>query len=92
MKGLIPQHSFIYDGLQLNVFHADKGEGLIQHIHSYPHATICHNGSLIIRMETKERVINKDSGAFNLPANQWHEFEALEDDTVFVNIFSEGKY
>jgi quercetin dioxygenase-like cupin family protein len=43
-------------------------------------------------MESKQKVINKHSGAFNLPANEWHEIEALEDDTVFVNVFSEGKY
>lgn len=26
------------------------------------------------------------------PAGEWHEIEALEDDTVFVNVFAEGKY
>jgi len=25
-------------------------------------------------------------------AAEWHEIEALEDGTVFVNVFSEGKY
>ena len=25
-------------------------------------------------------------------ANEWHEIEALEDGTVFVNVFAEGKY
>jgi hypothetical protein len=25
-------------------------------------------------------------------ANEWHELEALEDGTVFVNVFAEGKY
>ena len=28
----------------------------------------------------------------NLPAGEWHEIEALEDGTVFVNVFAEGKY
>jgi len=28
----------------------------------------------------------------NLTANEWHEIEALEDVTVFVNVFAEGKY
>lgn len=27
----------------------------------------------------------------NLVANEWHEIEALEDGTVFVNVFSENK-
>jgi hypothetical protein len=92
MINLAPQHSFTYDGATINVFHAAKGEGLPRHQHSYSHATICHNGSCAIRLEGKERIITKDDGAFNLPANEWHEIEALEDNTVFVNVFAEGKY
>ena len=92
MIALTPQHSFTYDGARLNVFHAAKGEELSQHSHNYSHATICHNGSCVIRMEGKKKVIDKHSGAFNLPAVEWHEIEALEDNTVFVNVFSEGKY
>lgn len=87
-----PKHSFTYDGAHLNVYHVSKGFGLPRHDHAYSHATICHSGSCIIRMEGKEKVIDKHSGAFNLPAGQWHEIEALEDDTVFVNVFAEGKY
>ncbi len=87
-----PKHTFTYDGAQLNVYHASKGFGLPKHSHNYSHATICHNGSCAIRMKGKEKIIDKHSGAFNLPANEWHEIEALEDDTVFVNVFSEGKY
>jgi quercetin dioxygenase-like cupin family protein len=92
MIALVPQHSFTYGGSIYNVHHASKGEGLPKHSHSFSHATICHNGSCAIRMEGKEKVIDKHSGAFNLPANEWHEIEALEDDTVFVNVFAEGKY
>jgi quercetin dioxygenase-like cupin family protein len=89
MIGIIPQHSFIYDGAKLNVYHAAKGEGLPNHSHIYSHATICHNGSCVIKMKNKKKIINKHSGAFNLPPNEWHEIEALEDNTVFVNIFAE---
>jgi quercetin dioxygenase-like cupin family protein len=92
MIGIAPQHTFTYDGAQVNVYHASKGEGLPRHSHNYSHATICHNGSCIVRLEGKERVINKHSGAFNLSGGEWHEIEALEDETVFVNVFSEGKY
>jgi len=91
MINVTPKHSFTYDGAQLNVYHANKGEGLPKHQHIWSHATICHSGSCMIRMEGKERVIDKNSGAFNLPANEWHEIEALEDNTVFVNVFAEGK-
>jgi quercetin dioxygenase-like cupin family protein len=92
MITLKPQHSFTYDGAQINVYHANKNEGLEKHHHIWSHATICHNGSCVIKMQNKEKIINKHSGAFNLPANEWHEIEALEDNTVFVNIFSENKY
>ena len=92
MIGMKPTHSFAYDGLRINVFHALKGQGIPKHAHNYSHATICHNGSCVIRTEEKERVITKDDGAFNLIAGKWHEIEALEDNTVFENIFADGKY
>ena len=81
-------HTFDYNGNKHNVFHVSKGEGLPKHEHTFNHATICHSGSCIIRKENLEKVIDKNSGAFDLKANEWHEIEALEDNTVFVNIFA----
>ena len=92
MIALTPRHSFTYDGAQLNVYHANKGEGLPRHEHIYSHATICHSGSCAVRVEEKELVMTKDTQPVNLPAGKWHEIEALEDNTVFVNVFAEGKY
>jgi hypothetical protein len=86
-----PKHVFTYDGAQLNVYHASKGYGLPMHSHAWSHAVICHNGSCLITVGIKKKVIDKHSGAFNLPAHVGHEIEALEDDTVFVNVFSEDK-
>ena len=85
------RHSFTYDLAQVNVYHANKGEGLPSHQHIYSHATICHNGSCLVSLEGRSYTIDKNSQPLNLPANEWHEIEALEDDTVFVNIFAEGK-
>jgi quercetin dioxygenase-like cupin family protein len=85
-------HSFTYDGVVLNVYHANKGEGLPKHEHNFSHATICHAGSLLVRKENKELIMTKDTQPVNLVANEWHEIEALEDGTVFVNVFAEGKY
>ena len=87
-----PRHTFTYDGATLNIYHVSKGQGLPKHQHTFSHATICHAGSIIVRKEHKELVMNKDTQPVNLVANEWHEIEALEDYTVFVNIFSEGKY
>jgi quercetin dioxygenase-like cupin family protein len=84
-------HSFTYDGTVLNIYHANKGEGLPRHEHVYSHATLCHSGSCVIRKEGKELTMTKMTQPVNLKANEWHEIEALEDDTVFVNVFAEGK-
>jgi quercetin dioxygenase-like cupin family protein len=75
----------------INVFHANTGEGLPRHEHGYDHATLCASGSCIIRKEGKELTIDKNTQPLNLVADEWHEVEALEDGTVFINIFSEGK-
>jgi len=87
-----PTHNFTYDGATLNVYHANKGEGLAKHDHMYSHATVCHSGSCLVSLEGRTHTINKYSKPLNLPAGEWHEIEALEDDTVFVNVFAEGKY
>ena len=82
----------IYDGVTLFTYHANKGVGLPRHEHSYSHLTMCHAGSIIVRKEGRELVMTKDTQPVNLVANEWHEIEALEDGTVFVNVFAEGKY
>lgn len=89
---IVPVHNFTYDGARLHVFHAKKGEGLPKHEHKYSHATICHSGSCVVRVEGKELVMTKETQPVNLLANKWHEIEALENGTVFVNVFAEGKY
>jgi quercetin dioxygenase-like cupin family protein len=88
---IAPQHSFTYDGAQINVFHANKGEGLPRHEHIYAHATFCTSGSCVIRKEGKEVIFTKNTKPANLVAGEWHEIEALEDNTVFINVFAEGK-
>jgi quercetin dioxygenase-like cupin family protein len=92
MISVAPRHSFTYDGAQLNVYHADKGEGLPAHSHTFSHATMCNAGSCWIRKEGKEVLIDKNTQPINLVAGEWHEIEAAEDGTVFVNVFAEGKY
>ena len=85
------KYSFNYEGTTINIFHANKGEGLPKHEHIYAHATMCHSGSCIVRKENKEFIINKEHTPVNLKEKEWHEIEALEDNTVFVNIFAENK-
>lgn len=87
-----PHHSFVYDGARLNVFYVNKGEGLPRHEHAFAHATFCCAGSCYVRKEGKEILITKETQPLNLKELEWHEIEAAEDGTVFINVFAEGKY
>jgi len=87
-----PKHDMIYGGFIVKVYHANKGEGIPTHAHPYSHATICMAGSCKLTQEGKSVITNKDSTPVNLLAGKWHEIEALENNTVFVNVFAEGKY
>jgi hypothetical protein len=84
-------HKVIYDGVAVHIFHVNKGEGLARHEHTYAHLTMCHAGSCVVRKEGKELIMTKNTQPVNLLADGWHEIEALEDNTIFVNVFSERK-
>lgn len=87
-----PRFSVTQDGVTLNVYHADTGQGLPRHEHIYSHLSFCHAGKVRITKENLDMVMTKDSQPINLRAQEWHELESLEDGTIFVNVFSEGKY
>ena len=88
MSPLAPRHSFNFGGTTHNIYHANKGEGLPRHEHNYPHATVCHAGSCVIRKDGKEVVLTNESTPAILVGSEWHEIEALEDGTVFENSFT----
>jgi quercetin dioxygenase-like cupin family protein len=88
---VLPKHNMAYGGSIVRVYHANKGEGIPMHSHAYSHATICMAGSCKLTQEDKSVITNKDSTPVNLLAGKWHEIEALEDGTIFVNVFAEGK-
>jgi hypothetical protein len=54
----------------------------------YSHLVFCHAGKILITKENVRREMDKNSQPVNLLAGHWHEIEALEAGTVFVNIFS----
>lgn len=87
-----PAHQVNYDGATLNIFHVNKGQGLPAHNHLYAHATMCMAGSCAVRKDGREIIMTKETQPVNLVAIEWHEIEALEDSTVFANMFAEGKY
>lgn len=88
MNTLIPRFVVAQDNITLNVYHANNGEGLPKHEHTFSHLTFCHSGSCLVRNERRSLVMNKDTQPVNLLANEWHDIEALEDGTVFVNVFT----
>jgi quercetin dioxygenase-like cupin family protein len=89
--GVGPRHVFTYDGAILNIFHANRGEGLPRHEHNYAHASFCTAGKCVVRKENKQLIMDKTTTPVNLLENEWHEIEALEDGTVFVNVFAAHK-
>lgn len=82
---------FVYENTQIEIYHANKGEGIGKHSHNFSHATMCNAGSCWVRKEGKEILVTKETQPINLVANEWHEIEAAEDGTVFINVFAEGK-
>jgi quercetin dioxygenase-like cupin family protein len=91
MNAVAPRFMVTQNGTSLAVYHANKGEGLPKHDHTFSHLTMCHAGSCVVSNERRSLVMTKDTQPVNLVANDWHEIEALEDGTVFVNVFAEGK-
>lgn len=86
VQDVLPSHSFSYGNTTFNVMNVNKGEGISKHEHTFNHIIICLKGSCKITKENIMKTIDKNSGAINLKENEWHEIEANEDDTVFVNI------
>lgn len=91
-KLIAPRYKLLEYGVAINVYHANGGEGLPAHSHEYSHLTCCHNGSILVRKENIEKILTKNDDPIMLKPIEWHEITALEDNTVFVNIFAEGKY
>ncbi len=89
---ITPKFTITQNNTTINIYHANKDEGLPKHEHKFAHLTMCHSGCCIIRKEGVEFIMTKDTQPVNLTENEWHEIHSLEDNTVFVNIFAEGKY
>lgn len=89
---VFPKHSFTYEGTNVHIYQANKGEGIPKHTHDYSHAVACTAGSCKITKENKEVEINIMSQPVNLVGQEWHEIEAIEDGTSFITVFKEGKY
>lgn len=91
-KQAMPTYSFNVDGVTVNTFHIPKaGEGHPKHEHKYDHVTQVHAGRLLVTTPSVVFEMTPTTKPIKFPANEWHELEALEDGTVFMNIFAVGK-
>lgn len=75
-----------YKGLKISQYFLNKGEGLPKHEHEYNHLTVCVLGSCVIRKENLELTLTAKDNAVDLTAKEWHEIEALEDNTIIINM------
>ena len=87
---VVPQQTFVFDGVRTDVYRCARGEGLIPHQHSYEHLTVCLQGRCQVRLQDREGVIELNEGdkPLLLPRDRWHEITALTDSTVFANMFT----
>ena len=87
-----PKYIFSYGNMTFNLYHANTGEGLLKHSHTVSHLTVTTSGKTVTRKENIHKEMNKDNPPLILKEDEWHEIEALEDDTVFINIFNGKNY
>jgi hypothetical protein len=69
----------------------NKGEGLRQQAKNSKHAIVCIFGLCVVKTNNFEKVIKVGSQPVNLMAGEEYKIEGLEDGTVFMTVFAEGK-
>jgi len=82
--------SYLYNKTNNAIYKANVGEGLPRHEHIFAHTTVCIQGKIIVRKENKEIIISERENPLLLTENEWHEIEAIEDNTIFINQFPLG--
>jgi len=84
---ITPIFRYNYNRTNNAIYKANIGEGLPRHQHTFAHTTVCVQGKIIVRKENKELTITFGDSPLLLIANEWHEIEALEPNTIFINQF-----
>lgn len=85
MFSLAPTTRYVYNGVNSAIYIANAGQGLPRHEHGFAHTTVCIQGRLVARKEGKELELTPNDAPLLLTANEWHEIEALEPNTIFMN-------
>jgi len=89
---LEPKYHCQWDNTNFFIYHANKGEGHSEHEHPYAHAVACFAGKIKVTKEKISVVLTSENEPVRLKENEWHEIEALEDNTIFMNIHSVDRY
>jgi quercetin dioxygenase-like cupin family protein len=79
---------FSIGNTMVNIYAANRGEGLPQHEHPYPHITFVTSGACLLKMADRVFTLKGWDQPVELPANKWHEIVAEEDGTIFGNIWT----
>jgi quercetin dioxygenase-like cupin family protein len=85
MFSLAPTTRYVYNGVNSAIYTADVGQGLPRHEHTFAHTTVCIQGRMVVRKEGKELELTPLDSPLLLAAAEWHEIEALETNTIFMN-------
>jgi quercetin dioxygenase-like cupin family protein len=83
-----PIHDVSMNGVYFQIFHANIGEGVNRHDHPHGHATMCHAGKILVSKDGVQLYMDKNTPPVLLKGGSWHQIEAIEDGTVFVNVFA----
>jgi quercetin dioxygenase-like cupin family protein len=78
-----------WDGMLLSLFQMDAGDKIEQHSHPFQHTTGVARGSTRVTLFGDVQVstiMHPGDRDFPFPANLEHEIEAMEDDTIIVNL------
>ena len=81
---------FVYNHTVNAIYKGGVGEGLPQHQHTFAHTTVCIQGRIVVRKEGKQVERTPEDSPLLLPGNEWHEIEALEPNTIFINQYPVG--
>ena len=86
---------WIINGLWIKYHKLNQGAIVQQHTHEWPHVTMVVSGSVIVWKYINDKCVGPEYYAapipFNIPANEPHEFMALEDNTVICCIHNIGQ-
>jgi hypothetical protein len=82
----LPTYTYEYLNSTVAMYHANKGEGLPRHEHIFAHMSMCCSGRIAVRKENVYVEMDQNHVPVLLKEREWHEIEALEDNTIFINI------